>query len=454
MLIRFIVSNFLSFKEETEFNMLTGSFKIHSEHVFSHNDVEILKGAAIYGANGAGKSNLIKAIAFLKDNVRSEKMDLRPIKHKASTEWLSKPTSFEIEFITEGVVYSYGIVFDHTKIQEEWLIKILSSKRDELIFERKVTDGVQTLDLNEKYLASDEDRYRRNMFANELLKDNTLFLNFAANLKENKILEITDAYRWINEKLILVFPKYKPTHMVPNFVLGKKFHAFSNNVICGAATGISKIDVKTIPVEEYFGKDDVSSANEVIKRLDSGERMVIVGDNPFIDNAIAMIENDKHVIKKLFTWHTGSDGKQVEFDLLEESDGTQRLMDFIPALYSILNSNNVVVFIDEIDQSIHPSLLKSLMKKVMNENKTNSQLIFTTHESNLLDLEIFRQDEIWFAEKDGSGATHLYSLSEFKPRFDLDVRKGYLNGRFGAIPFLGNLIDLKWGQYAEEEQGV
>jgi AAA15 family ATPase/GTPase len=115
---------------------------------------------------------------------------------------------------------------------------------------------------------------------------------------------------------------------------------------------------------------------------------------------------------------------------------------------------NSVVVIDEIDQSIHPSLLKSLIRKIMNEERMNGQLIFTTHESNLLDLDIFRQDEIWFAEKKSTGETSLYSMSDFKPRYDLDVRKGYLNGRFSAIPFLGNLMDLKWEQYAEEEQGV
>jgi uncharacterized protein len=454
MLIRFVVSNFLSFKEETEFNMLTGSFKIHNQHVHSHNGIEVLKGAAIYGANGAGKSNLIKAVAFLQTNILAEKLDFRSMKHKASKDFLSKPTSFEIEFISNDSTFSYGVVLDHTKVLEEWLVKINANKKDETIFERKIEGGKQTLELNQRYLITDEDKYRRNMFANELLKDNALFLNFVANLKENKIIEIAQAYRWFWEKLIIVFPKYKPVQMVPNFVLGRKFHAFSNRLICGAATGITKIDVKTIPIEEYFGKDDAAGAADVTKRLNGGEAIVTVGDNPFVENAVAVLENGKPVVKKLFTWHNGHEGHQVEFDLLEESDGTQRLLDFLPAIYALLNSDNVVVFIDEIDQSIHASLLKSLVKKIMNENKTSSQLIFTTHESNLLDLDIFRQDEVWFVEKDEAGATHLYSLSDFKPRFDLDVRKGYLNGRFGAIPFLGNLVDLKWEEYAEEGQGV
>ena len=172
-----------------------------------------------------------------------------------------------------------------------------------------------------------------------------------------------------------------------------------------------------------------------------------------VEEMVAILENDKPVVKKLYTIHAGDKGQEVKFELYEETEGTQRLLDFIPALYAVLFENSVVI-IDEIDKSIHPHLSKSLVAKVMGDRRTNGQLIFTTHESNLLDLDIFRQDEIWFAEKDKTGETHLYSMSEFKPRYDLDVRKGYLNGRFGAIAFLGNLVDLKWEEYAEEEQGV
>jgi len=124
--------------------------------------------------------------------------------------------------------------------------------------------------------------------------------------------------------------------------------------------------------------------------------------------------------------------------LQEESDGTQRLLDLIPVFYAILNSD-ITFIIDEIDQSLHPSLLYTLVKKIMDNDATKGQLVFTTHEANLLDLNIFRQDEIWFAEKNKSGATQLYSLSDYKPRYDLNIRKGYLKGRFGAIPFLGDL---------------
>lgn len=239
--------------------------------------------------------------------------------------------------------------------------------------------------------------------------------------------------------------------LVPNFLFEKRFHAFSNQVLCGFDTGITRIDTKTLSVEQFFGEDDKAKAQSVIDRLNSGHAMINL--RSATEDVVAILENGKPVIKKLFTQHKGENGKQIEFELREESEGTQRLLDFIPALYAML-FEGAVVLIDEIDKSIHPYLLKSLIGKVMQERRAKGQLIFNTHESNLLDLDIFRQDEIWFAEKDKTGATHLYSLSEFKPRYDFDVRKGYLNGRYGAIPFLANLEDLKWEQYAEEEQGV
>jgi AAA15 family ATPase/GTPase len=132
--------------------------------------------------------------------------------------------------------------------------------------------------------------------------------------------------------------------------------------------------------------------------------------------------------------------------LEEESDGTVRLLDFVPAFKNLISSEKVYI-VDEIERSIHPLLIKELVKKFSLDNKTRGQLIFTTHESNLLDQEIFRQYEIWFVEKDLNGSTDLYSLSDFKEHKTIDIRKGYLNGRYGSIPFLGNLEDLKWHKY-------
>jgi AAA15 family ATPase/GTPase len=169
--------------------------------------------------------------------------------------------------------------------------------------------------------------------------------------------------------------------------------------------------------------------------------------NKEMSAVILMGEEGKLIVRKTISVHKDNIGDNVLFKLSEESDGTKRLLDFMPAFNNIIQQN-FTYLIDEIDRSLHPSLLCMMIKKIMIDVTTKGQLIFTTHESNLLNLDIFRQDEIWFVEKDKkTGGTQMYSLSEFKPRYDLDIRKGYLKGRFGAIPFLANLQDLNWHKY-------
>jgi hypothetical protein len=133
----------------------------------------------------------------------------------------------------------------------------------------------------------------------------------------------------------------------------------------------------------------------------------------------------------------------IDFDIIEESDGSRRLLDIVPSIDFAFNEDMTFI-IDEINHSMHPSLTKELISLFLNKESSKGQIIFTTHESNLLDLNLFRQDEIWFTEKKSDGSTSMYPLSDFKPRYDLDIKKGYLQGRFGAIPFLGNLKDLNW----------
>jgi uncharacterized protein len=148
--------------------------------------------------------------------------------------------------------------------------------------------------------------------------------------------------------------------------------------------------------------------------------------------------------------HDGPDNSSIPLDLAEESDGTRRLLELIPALHD-LHTRDATYFVDEIDRSIHPLLVWKFIEFFLNScANANRQLIVTTHESNLLDLDLLRRDEIWFAEKDQAGATRLYSMVDFKVRKDHEIRKHYLQGRFGAVPFLGNLDRLLETEHAPE----
>lgn len=440
MLIRFVVNNFLSFNEEKEFNMIAGSFKTHKHHVYNLNKIDILKAAAIYGANGAGKSNFIKAIEQLQkiivDGIINHSVNERKFKLDKSN--LHKPTSFEIEFSVEKKPYIFGVSINNNEIIEEWLYESGITTEDKLIYERKIKNGKPSVKMAEKHTKTKKAKLLIELMQDNLLKNNELLLGKTDNLK---IEEITKVRQWLTHKLVVIYPGSKYQSLVPPISRSKVFKNFANKLLKTFDTGVNELGIETIDFEKYFGEEDEDFKKQLLEAI-TNNKEVIVRTNK--GGVVIIKENGKFVVKNVVALHRDSLGNKISFDLMEESDGTQRLLDFIPAFDGIL-SEDVTFIVDEIDQSLHPALLYSLVHKIMTDEETKGQLIFTTHESNLLDLEIFRQDEIWFAEKDKvSGGTQLYSLSEFKPRYDLDIRKGYLKGRFGAIPFLAKLEDLNW----------
>ena len=441
MLIRFVVSNFLSFDEEREFNMLAGTFKTHKHHVYSSGKLDLLKSAAIYGANGAGKSNLIKAIEFLQNIVEEGgiKKSVNEKKFKLNKANVEKPISFEIEFSVEKKIYSYGVSLNQSVVTEEWLYESGVTTEGKMIFERKLTKfGKQELKFADKYQKTPKQKLLRELMEESLLKSGELLLSKSEELKIDSIESVRN---FIIKRLIIIYPNSKFQTLIPALVFSKKFNSFANELLQAFDTGVTELTVESIDIEKYFGSEDGELKAEIIGQLEDGDDIILNGEN---GSVLITKEKDKNIVKKMLALHVNNEGQDIPFDLENESDGTKRLLDFIPAFDRILQ-HDVTFIIDEIDQSLHPALLKALVHKIMSDETTKGQLIFTTHESNLLDLEIFRQDEIWFVEKDKkTGGSQIYSLSDFKPRYDLDIRKGYLKGRFGAIPFLARLEDLKW----------
>ena len=441
MLIRFIVSNFLSFDEEREFNMLAGTFKTHKHHVYSSGKLDLLKSAAIYGANGAGKSNLIKAIEFLQNIVLEGgiKKSVNDKKFKLNKSNIDKPISFEIEFSYEKKIYSYGVSLNQSVITEEWLYESGVTTDAKMIFERKITkSGKQELKLADKYLKTPKQKLLRELMEESLLKSGELFLSKSEELKIDAIQSVS---YFISKRLVIIYPNSKFQSFIPQLVYSEKFSSFANELLQAFDTGVTELAVESIDIEKYFGSEDLELKADIIGKLEDGDDIIFNGEN---GSVLIIKEDDKIVVKKMLALHVNNEGQDIPFDLENESDGTKRLLDFVPAFDEMLQ-HDVTFIIDEIDQSLHPALLKALVTKIMSDETTKGQLIFTTHESYLLDLDIFRQDEIWFVEKDKkTGSSQIYSLSDFKPRYDLDIRKGYLKGRFGAIPFLARLEDLKW----------
>ena len=453
MLVRFVVSNYLSFGEETEFNMLTGSPRRFKEHVYKTNGIELLKTAAIYGPNGAGKSNLVRGIVLLKELVEKDASinEYRFEAFKLSNKYSQSPIKFEIEFVNEGHMYSYGLSVFQGKIKEEFLYRI-KGKKESLVFLRQEKNGKTNIDVGNNFNENEEDKLRIKLYEEELLPNDKLLLCMFAKAKRT-YTDVKKAYEWITDKLIVIDTD-SVAHWFPiQYFFMPEFGAYSNELFKSLKTGVSKLEIRTMDIERYFGEDDKEESEAIKRKLTKEKEYLPIREHDANHYAFAVIENEKAVIKRLVALHQNDDHEYSEFEISDESDGTQRILDFIPGFFDIMVSDSTLI-IDEIDQSIHPYLLKEFIAKFVNNHNTKGQLIFTTHDSNLLDQSMFRQDEIWFAEKTKYGQTRMYPLSDYDIRHDLDIRKGYLNGRFGAIPFLGNLKDLNWEKYATEKPTI
>ena len=445
MLIRFNITNFLSFNQETEFNMLAAtSLRTHKDHVYSiKKDIHVLKASTIYGANGAGKSNMIKALAALNNFVLAGKIYPSVSKHKFKfqEENLHQPMQLEIEFsTTDDKIYTYGIAFDDNMVLEEWLYRTGSGK-PKAVFERvySTETKLSTITTDPKFVQTEKSQMLISLMEENLLKPNELFISKNDSLKYD---EINDVLEWFKNDLFVIYPDSKGPAVITGLNLNEGFRAFSNELFHSFDLGIQSLDLKSWDLNELFNQYsmDRQQVEQMKQILDIDEQA-----GGMLEKTIfgAFKEGNQYVAKTLVSKHTVGNSS-YSFDIEDESDGTQRLTDFLPMIYGLLETKSTFV-IDELDRSLHPSILHKLIHKIMDNRNIKGQLIFTTHESSLLNCNIFRADEIWFAQKNKEDqSTQLYTLREFKPRADLDIEKGYLNGRFGAIPFLAKLDDLNW----------
>jgi len=225
---------------------------------------------------------------------------------------------------------------------------------------------------------------------------------------------------------------------------------FSVDLISNLNTGISNLFIKKEKFNDFIEDINKPQIKQLIEDIKTRKNNISLRNSETDEEMTLIYEENEIYVKRLITNHLNNFGNPIEFSLALESDGTKRLIDYLPAFNGIINENKVYI-IDEIERSIHPITIKKILSKISTDEKAKGQLIFTTHESNLLDQDILRPDEIWFAQKDIDGASKLYSLSEFNIHNTANIENGYLNGRFGGIPFLSNLKDLNWNKYEVSE---
>lgn len=417
MLVEFSVKNFKSFKDKVTFSMEATTGTENEGNIINIPNISerILKSTAIYGANASGKTNLINAftsaiLMIRKSNNRQvgEKlMEMEPFAFDEKTR--QEPCEFEFVFYIKEMKYIYGFIADKERVYEEYLYQYFTAKPTR-IFERT--------NVNEyKFLQADEGKL--NTIKSQNI-ENKLFLATATTWNYDKTKE---PYLW-----------------------------FANNI----DTYTGGMSLNDFAIESYSNDDNKKLKKFTLKLLNEADIVIkdfnVEMEERDVDSNMLMLFKQLNIpatftpqkqrdLKIRMTHEVTDESGDInnyELNLIYESSGTQILFSFAPILKDVFENGKILIM-DEIERSLHPTLVELIIKFFHNQeiNKGNAQLIFNTHDTNLLSLDIFRRDQIWFAEKDSKkGATDIYPLDDFSVRKNENIQKGYLNGRYGAIPFV------------------
>lgn len=398
----------------------------------------------IFGANASGKSNLVKAICFSREIILQglDKVNLNKCYFRIDKNMYKQPGVFEYRIILEDIEYSYGVVVSYVEkvILSEWLVRIEGQDNETYIFNRVVDENNISHAESEARFSDNEEKMKMNFYLDgfsedisDVYKSKTILSDIAqrTNEKSGVFGEIRDVYEWF-KKITILFPesKYKELNNATTDVNKKTF--FSNTVHF-FDTGIESVEsgVQLMDFDELL--DDLpETESETIKielshSISKHPIMGITNDQVV---ELRMDDNGDIVYNKLLLNHGNKDDM---FDFEDESNGTKRLFNLISLFYE--NKSDCLILIDEIDRSLHTKLIRKFLELFYAFNDENEcQIVATTHDSNLLDLELLRQDEIWFVERQKDHSSKVFFLNKFKDRFADEVEKDYLLGRYGAIP--------------------
>lgn len=413
MLIDFSVENYRSMKEMQTLSMaaanISSKFKeLDDSNVFKLSQkISILKSKAIYGANASGKSNLIKAlntfISIVNNSVKDDKNLSQIYPFQLSTETEGKPSFFQLSFLLNQVYYRYGFEANSNEIISEWLFGT-PGKKEVFLFTREGNN----IKVNEKQFK--EGSKVINLYSqdgNDIARKNSLFLTVVKSFNNGLAKEIVD---YIGNIIVVTglsdFNMFKNAEeILSNDVQRKKVIDFLK---------IADIGITDINRMEYQNNND----------LDKGKSFFTVTEHKKFDSDF----NDV--------------GKTSFYMLIDESEGSKKMFEISPLLSKALNEKRVLVM-DEFDARFHPLLTRKIVELFNSDSNKGSQFIFVTHDTNLLSAKLLRRDQICFVEKDKYGASHFYSLVDFKGvRNDASFEKDYISGKYGAIPFLGDFSSI------------
>ncbi len=427
MIISFSVENWMSFRDPTTFSMVASRERQHGERVpkLGKYQTRVLPIAAIYGGNASGKTNFFKALSFAKTLVveGTRPDSLIPIEtFRLDAEGKSQPSRFAFELLIDETIYDFSFAVTQKAVLEERMVKITSTS-EKVLYDRR--DGNLSFDSS-----LSKDPFFPFVFRGT--RDNQLFLT---NSVSQNIDDFRPVYDWFKDKLVLVAPDSRFDLFELFLDEGHPLYMAMNEMLSRLDTGIAHLGSEEIPLENISIPEPLKT--ELQEKVKEGMAIRLLME-PQTNRIVITRKDGELIAKRLVAFHSKSDGTEVRFEIHQESEGSQRVIDLLPAFLELsAQTLQKVYVIDEIDRSLHPLLIRQLLEEYLSNcsTKTRTQLLLTTHNVMLMDQQLLRRDEMWVAERDGAGVSSLFSFSEYKDvRYDKDIRKSYLQGRMGGIP--------------------
>ncbi len=439
MLLRYIVSNFKSIGHPVEFSMFPTEENIDERFLKTittkAGEWKVLRRGGFFGPNAAGKSSFIESINFARNYVADGQKSGKGTgvnQFRGNFEDLEGISSFQFMFYREGEVYEYGFSLDRRQVHEEWLMQLTKKDLEPLFIRVTDENGKTEIEIKSK-LARNNSKDRELVdILKESIQENQKNQLFLYKLYDNGIKKAETVVQWF-KNLQVIFPETRVQALPIRMKADKEMRSYIAKMLEKMDTGVYEISVASDEIDFHEFAQKLDLPKEIVDDIEEIKSGIV----NFAGKYFIFSENKKKrtTLVQLKFNHRLND-KSVQFNIDEESDGTQRLVDLLPMLFTV-GKNPTIYFVDEIDRSLHTKLSMFLLNEfVRSAEEGDNQIIFTAHDVNLINVDIFRQDEIWFIEKNKMGESTLKPFSNFQVRKGQDTLKGYLSGRFGAVPMI------------------
>lgn len=440
MLLQYVVSNFKSIGHPVEFSMFPVQATMDDRFlktIPTKNGMwKVLQRGGFFGPNASGKSSFIESIAFARDFIVDGQKSGKGTKvnqFRGNFEDLNDLSTFQFVFCLNENIYEYGFSLNRYQIFEEWLMQLTESGFSPLFTRATNGNGKTEIDIESKFARKNSKERNLSEVLKDSIQENQKNQLFLYKLSDNGIKKAEMIVDWFRS-LQIIFPETRIKALPIRMKADTELQDYIANMLRKMDTGVFDVSVASKEIDFHDFAEKLEVPQNIIEEIEEIRNGIV----NFAGKYFIFAENKKKrtILVQLKFSHR-LNGKSVQFDIDEESDGTQRLLDLLPMLFATREDGNTIYFVDEIDRSLHTKLSQFLLNEFVNCCKdTNNQIIFTAHDVNLINTNDFRQEEIWFIEKNNLGESRLRPLSDFNLQKGQDVLKAYLSGRFGAIPMI------------------